>query len=580
MSGRLGRVGPYTLLERLGRGGMGEVYLAANRRGEHVAVKMLREPIEADSDARLRLDREIRALRRVESPYVAEVIDADLSGDRPYLVMEYIEGETLLEAVQRGGAMEESDLIPLAQGLATALAIIHAGGVVHRDVKPANVLVREDEPILIDFGIAQMLDATRLTLTGTFLGTPGYAAPELFADEVVGEPADVHAWAATVAFAATGRHTFGRGTVQSQMYAVLNGKADLAGVPASLLPLVRAALHRDPARRPTAALLSDRLARLARVSGDTPRGTATQRRTRPDKAGTEADVPEGEDQEADGTGGGRRVRPKKGGTTKAKAAKTRGANGAAVNGGSPGGSAGGAGGGSPSGSAGGSSGAGSVNGGSASGGSKNGKGARAGSGASAARRPRAGDRAESALAVEAPVAGTGAGIPTGGTVLLALGLLGVPCVVVSVVEPLATFAISGAFAVVTRAAWVTHWIVRNRRSHRTRGLLGVLSYPVTLVGSLVSGVVWPGAPAAAAAFLALWLTAGTHLEAEWWTQVAPVTVAGAVFGVVVGGIIGREIERMGARMPELRREPLRALAVFGGFVALCAGAVQAVSLFF
>ncbi|GAA1295277.1 hypothetical protein Psi02_61110 [Planotetraspora silvatica] len=559
---------------------MGEVYLAANRRGEHVAVKMLREPIEADSDARLRLDREIRALRRVESPYVAEVIDADLSGDRPYLVMEYIEGETLLEAVQRGGAMEESDLIPLAQGLATALAIIHAGGVVHRDVKPANVLVREDEPILIDFGIAQMLDATRLTLTGTFLGTPGYAAPELFADEVVGEPADVHAWAATVAFAATGRHTFGRGTVQSQMYAVLNGKADLAGVPASLLPLVRAALHRDPARRPTAALLSDRLARLARVSGDTPRGTATQRRTRPDKAGTEADVPEGEDQEADGTGGGRRVRPKKGGTTKAKAAKTRGANGAAVNGGSPGGSAGGAGGGSPSGSAGGSSGAGSVNGGSASGGSKNGKGARAGSGASAARRPRAGDRAESALAVEAPVAGTGAGIPTGGTVLLALGLLGVPCVVVSVVEPLATFAISGAFAVVTRAAWVTHWIVRNRRSHRTRGLLGVLSYPVTLVGSLVSGVVWPGAPAAAAAFLALWLTAGTHLEAEWWTQVAPVTVAGAVFGVVVGGIIGREIERMGARMPELRREPLRALAVFGGFVALCAGAVQAVSLFF
>jgi serine/threonine protein kinase len=555
---------------------MGEVYLAANRRGEHVAVKMLREPIEADSDARLRLDREIRALRRVESPYVAEVIDADLSGDRPYLVMEYIEGETLLEAVQHGGAMEESALIPLAQGLATALAIIHAGGVVHRDVKPANVLVREDEPVLIDFGIAQVLDATRLTLTGTFLGTPGYAAPELFADETVGEPADVHAWAATVAFAATGRHTFGRGTVQSQMYAVLNGKADLAGVPASLLPLVRAALHRDPARRPTAALLSDRLARLARVSGDTSRDTATQRRTGSNKAGTDADPSEGEGQEApEGTGGGRRARSKNGGTTKAKAAKARAANGAAANG-----SAGGAESGSPSGSAGGSSGAGSANGGSGSGGPKSGKGARAGSGAPAVRRPRAGDRAESALAVEAPVTGTGTGIPTGGTVLLALGLLGVPCVVVSVVEPLAMFGISGAFAVVTRAAWVTHWIVRNRRSPRTRGFLGVLSYPVTLVGSLVSGVVWPGVPAAAAAFLALWLTAGTHLEVQWWTQVAPVTVAGVVFGVVAGGIIGREIERMGTRMPELKREPLRALAVFGGFVALCAGAVQAVSLFF
>jgi predicted Ser/Thr protein kinase len=575
MSGRLGRVGPYTLLERLGRGGMGEVYLASNRRGEHVAVKMLRETIEADSDARLRLDREIRALRRVESPYVAEVIDADLSGDRPYLVMEYIEGETLLEAVQRGGAMEESALIPLAQGLATALAIIHAGGVVHRDVKPANVLVREDEPVLIDFGIAQVLDATRLTVTGTFLGTPGYAAPELFADEAVGEPADVHAWAATVAFAATGRHTFGRGTVQSQMYAVLNGKADLAGVPASLLPLVRAALHRDPAKRPTAALLSDRLARLARVSGDT-RGTAAQRRNGSDKAGMDADAPEREDQEApDGTGEGRRGRSKNGGTTKVKAAKARGANGTAANGGSPSGAAGGAGGASSNGSVGG-----SASGSSVSGGSNNGKGTRAASGASAARRPRPGGRAESALAVEAPVAEAGSGIPTGGTVLLALGLLGVPCVVVSVVEPLATFAISGAFAVVTRAAWVTHWIVRNRRSPRTRGFLGVISYPATLVCSLVTAVVWPGAPAAAAAFLALWLTAGTHLEVHWWTQVAPVTVAGVIFGVVVGGIIGREIERMGTRMPELRREPLRALAVFGGFVALCAGAVQAVSLFF
>ncbi|GAA4567961.1 hypothetical protein GCM10023193_48240 [Planotetraspora kaengkrachanensis] len=548
---------------------MGEVYLAVNRRGEQVAVKMLREPIEADSDARLRLDREIRALRRVESPYVAEVIDADLSGDRPYLVMEYIEGATLLEAVQRGGAMEESALIPLAQGLAAALAIIHAGGVVHRDLKPANVLVREDEPVLIDFGIAHVLDATRLTVTGTFLGTPGYAAPELFADEEVGEPADVHAWAATVAFAATGRHTFGRGPVQSQMYAVLNGKADLAGVPASLLPLVRAALHRDPAKRPTAALLSDRLARLARVSGDTPRGTATRGRTGADKAAADADTAvEVEEQEAQaGTGGGgRRTRSKNG-----RAAK-------AVNGGSQSGSAGASSNGSAAGGAASGSSAGGAAGGGAAG-SKNGKGARTGNGATA-RRPKQGDRAESALAVEAPVAGAGTGIPTGGTVLLALGLLGVPCVVVSVVEPLATFAISGAFAVVTRAAWVTHWIVRNRRSPRTRGYLGVLSYPVTLAGSLVTGVVWPGVPAAALAFLALWLTAGTHLEDQWWTQVAPVTVAGVVFGVAVGGIIGREIERIGSRMPGLRREPLRAMAVFGGFVALCAGAVQAVSLFF
>ncbi|WP_344981214.1 serine/threonine-protein kinase, partial [Streptosporangium fragile] len=265
--GRLGRVGPYTLLERLGRGGMGEVYLATSRRGDNVALKVLHDAVDADSEARTRLEREVRALRRVESPYVARVLDADLEGDRPYLVMEHIEGDTLLERVRRDGPLQGSGLLALAHGLATALSIIHAAGVVHRDLKPTNVLVgADDEPVLIDFGIAHVLDATRLTVTGTFLGTPGYAAPELFADEHVGEPADVHAWAATVAFAATGRPPFGRGTVEAQMYAILNGHADLEGVPASLLPLVRAALHREAAKRPTAALLAGRLTRLVRAA--------------------------------------------------------------------------------------------------------------------------------------------------------------------------------------------------------------------------------------------------------------------------------------------------------------------------
>ncbi|WP_370028386.1 protein kinase domain-containing protein [Planotetraspora sp. GP83] len=536
MAGRLGRVGPYALLERLGRGGMGEVYLAANRRGEHVAVKMLRDPIEGDPEARLRLDREVRALRRVESPYVAQVFDADLSADRPYLVMEYIEGETLLDAVRRGGALPEPELISLAHGLATALAIIHAGGVVHRDVKPANVLLRDDGPVLIDFGIAQVLDATRLTLTGTFLGTPGYAAPELFADEAVGEPADVHAWAATVAFAATGRPTFGRGTVESQMYAILHGKADLAGVPAALLPLVRAALHRDPARRPTAALLADRLARLARASGESASRTAPPARRTVRKAADKSAGADGAGAETsaapDGAGSGSAAKPRSR-TKKAPASSTP------------------------------------------------------------ARRSKARDsrteskprdsRTESALAVEAPpqegVTDAAPGIPTGNAALIVLSLLAVPCVVTAVVYPWATFAITGVFGVVTRAVWTGHWLVRNRRSQRARGLLRVLAFPVTLVGSLVSAVAWPGLPAAAAAFVALWVTAGARLDPEWWTQAVPVTVAGVAFGVVSGGIIGREVERVGATMPGLRREGLRALAVLGGFVALCAAAVRAVSLF-
>ncbi|NUR87903.1 MAG: serine/threonine protein kinase, partial [Nonomuraea sp.] len=262
---KLGKVGPYNLLERLGRGGMGEVYLASTRRGENVALKVLHDIV--DDSSRIRLEREVKALRRVESPYVARVLDADLGCERPYLVMEHIEGPTLLETVRQSGPLSVPQLVELAQGIATALAIIHAAGVVHRDLKPANILMGTEGPVLIDFGIAQVHDATRLTLTGTFLGTPGYTAPEIFADEQVDSPADVHGWAATVAFAATGRPTFGRGTAEAQMYAVLNGQADLKGVPVALLPLVRAALHREPAKRPTAALLSDRLSRLARATG-------------------------------------------------------------------------------------------------------------------------------------------------------------------------------------------------------------------------------------------------------------------------------------------------------------------------
>ncbi|GIH62162.1 serine/threonine-protein kinase [Microbispora siamensis] len=536
MAGRLGRVGPYALLERLGRGGMGEVYLAVGRRSDRVAVKMLRDPIENDPDARLRLEREVRALRRVESPYVAQVLDADLSGDRPYLVMEYIEGENLLDAVRRRGPLPESRLITLAQGLASALAIIHAAGVVHRDVKPANVLLGEDGPVLIDFGIAQVLDATRVTMTGTFLGTPGYCAPEVFADETVGEPADVHGWAATVAFAATGRPTFGRGTAQSQMYAVLNGKADLVGVPAALLPLVRAALHRDPARRPTAALLADRLSRLARAAGESSRApgepSAAETTTRTPAEAARARVAADAKPVARKAAKTEEKPVRKGAETTARE-PVKAAERAARRGG-PG----------------------------------------------SATRPRR-ERAGTTALAAAPEGAEGAlGIPTGNAALVLVALLAVPCVVASVVYPLATFVITAALAVVIRAVWTSHWLVRGRKPGRARACLRALSFPLTLAGSLLSAVAWPGLPAAAAAFAALWVGAGARLEPEWWSQPVPVTIAGVAFGVVSGAIIGREIERAGAAIPGLRREGLRALAVLGGFVALCAAAVRAVAFFF
>nr|WP_062335161.1 serine/threonine protein kinase [Herbidospora sakaeratensis] len=747
MGGRLGRVGPYALLERLGRGGMGEVYLAATKRGEQVALKMLRDAIEGDADARLRLDREVRALRRVESPYVARVLDADLSGDRPYLVMEHIAGDTLLNAVKRDGPLPEVEVIRLARGLATALAIIHAAGIVHRDLKPANVLIGDEGPVLIDFGIAQVLDATRMTQTGTFLGTPGYAAPELFAGEQVGEPADLHAWAATVAFAATGRPTFGGGSAESQMYAILHGKADLKDVPPALLPQIRAALNRDPAKRPTAAILADRMTRLARAAEEhdarekesegepsrRPRGrenagaddrdTDGGRRNRenrgsapesrraresaPDSAdggrrgwnsssaGTPDDGRGGRDtggagaadgarrtRDTGGTGsadGGRRARDGGGvgAADGARRARDAGGTGSAEGGrrardgggvSAPDGArrtrdSGSADSGwrapDDAGSSAAESGrrsrdaaaAGSAEGGrrarettsaastdagqrardaggvgtaesgrrtrdtaapgsadsnrrtresgsaesrrTRDSGSADGGRRAADSGASPVESRRAKDKggreeAESRLGAEAvvqtrrrrSVKPPPEAVPTGGTSLLVLAAVAVPCVIGCVVYPAATFAVTGVFVVLARALWVGHWLTRRRRPGRLKKALRIGLFPVSFSGSLIAGVAWPGLPAGALAFGAMWVTAGGQVAPVWWEQAVPVTVAGLVFSVVCGAIIGREVEKVGAELPELRREGLRALAVLGGFVAICAAAVRIVGSLF
>ncbi|MEV5407230.1 protein kinase [Thermopolyspora sp. NPDC052614] len=697
-AGNLGRVGPYTLYERLGRGGMGEVYLARDRRGRPAAVKLLRSQIEDDPAARMRLDREVRALRRVESPYVARVIDADLSGDRPYLVMDYIQGDTLLDTVRRGGPLSGAGLLELAHGLAAALATIHAAGVVHRDLKPANVLIGAEGPVLIDFGIAHVMDATRVTDTGAFLGTPGYAAPEVFAGEPVGEPADLHAWGATVAFAATGRPTFGRGTAEAQMYAILNGQADLAGVPAALLPHIRAALHREPAKRPTAALLAGRLARLVRAAA----AERTSRRRRPSSRDSWARRGEGRSPDAsrnadgispadgshdsdgaprnpdvrnpvdarhpdagrlagarnpDGgrTPGGRDQGVRDPGARDSDGGRSSGAR--SPDGGrdpgprdsdverSPGVRASDVGrvpggrdsdGGRISGVR--ASDVGRVPGGRDSDGGRI-SGVRAsdvgrasggrdsdGGRISGARNPEAGrvpggrdsdigrspardgdaardhgvrdsDGVRAAARVRPrrrravaagqpgdpaaePRPGEGSSGVGAGVILVALAVTAVPSVVVSVVWAPATFLITAGLAVLARALWGGHWLLRGRRPGRARGVLRVLTFPLALAGALVTAVVWPGLPAVGSAALSLWLASGMREPQEWWNLPGPIALAGVVFGIVCGGLVGREVERAGMRMPELRKEGLRALAVLGGFVAVCAAAVRAVAVFF
>ena len=257
-----GQLGSYQLLRRLGEGGMGVVYLAQDPGGQPVALKVLRASVAGEPTARRRLAREVATMRRVRSPYVAEVIDADLDGGTPYIVTRYVPGRTLDQVVNEGGPLPPPALLRLACGLADALAAVHAAGVVHRDLKPSNVMLLSEVPVVIDFGIAQGPDATRLTMTGMFMGTPGYLAPEVIGGQPSTEASDIHAWGATVAFAACGHPPYGTGAYEAIFYRIVNGQADLSGAPAPILPLLTDALAIDPARRPVAVHLSAQAALL------------------------------------------------------------------------------------------------------------------------------------------------------------------------------------------------------------------------------------------------------------------------------------------------------------------------------
>ena len=249
-------LGPYRLQDRLGEGGMGVVHLARDPEGRPVAVKVL-HPLGGEGvNARRRLAREVETMRRVRSPYVAEVLDADVTGEFPYIVTRFVAGPTLDEMVRTRGPLSGPGLRRLAHGMAEALTAIHAAGVVHRDLKPGNVMLTDDRPIVIDFGIAQVGDATRLTQTGLVMGTPGYLAPEVIEGEPSSSASDVHSWGSTMAFAATGHLPFGGGSYETIFYRIISGRADLTGVPAPLVPLISAALAEDPSHRPSASWLS------------------------------------------------------------------------------------------------------------------------------------------------------------------------------------------------------------------------------------------------------------------------------------------------------------------------------------
>ncbi|MBB5787930.1 protein kinase domain-containing protein [Jiangella mangrovi] len=246
----LTHIGPYRVLRQIGEGGMGVVYLATAPDGRPVAVKTLRPWLVGGTDGRRRFEREVTTLTRVRGARVAEVLDADVAADPPYIVTRFVDGVPLSTWVAEHGPLADGDLKILAHGLLEALTSVHAAGVVHRDIKPGNVMLAPGGPVLIDFGIAHATDDTRLTATGLISGTPGYFAPETILGRDPTSATDVHAWAATLTYAATGRAPYGSGPDLALVDRIRRGEHDLTGVAPWLATVLDAALHPDPARRP------------------------------------------------------------------------------------------------------------------------------------------------------------------------------------------------------------------------------------------------------------------------------------------------------------------------------------------
>ncbi|RAG84826.1 serine/threonine protein kinase [Streptacidiphilus pinicola] len=255
-------IGPYTLVARLGAGGMGRVYLARSAGGRTVAVKVVRADLADNPDFRDRFRREVAAAQSVSGAYTAPVVDADRDSATPWLATAYVLGPSLSEAVSSYGPLPEATVRALGAVLAEALGAIHDTGLIHRDLKPSNVLLAADGPRVIDFGIARALDGAgaALTSTGVVVGSPGFMSPEQASGKKVGPEGDVFSLGSVLAFAATGHGPFGQESAASLLYRVVHEPADLDTVPQSLREAIGACLAKDPADRPTPAQLLQLLA--------------------------------------------------------------------------------------------------------------------------------------------------------------------------------------------------------------------------------------------------------------------------------------------------------------------------------
>jgi hypothetical protein len=253
-------LGRYRLLRTIGEGGMGVVHLASGPDGRRVAVKVLRPHVVGNGEGRARLAREVASLQRVRSDRVAEFLDADPWGPTPFVVTRFVPGLSLSDYINEYGPLRGPAVLQLAGGLAEALAAVHAVGVIHRDVKPSNVLLEGHDPVLIDFGLARAAEDASVTMTGWMMGTPAYLTPEIALGEEPGPATDVHSWASTVAFACRGTSPFGRGPQSVLLDRVRRNAYELEGVPGDLVEVLVRCLDEDPRARPPATVLAGWLA--------------------------------------------------------------------------------------------------------------------------------------------------------------------------------------------------------------------------------------------------------------------------------------------------------------------------------
>jgi hypothetical protein len=252
-------VGPWTIHSRLGAGGMGVVYYASAPGYEGAALKVVRPGLLDVPATRDRFRREVAILRSVNDAHISQFLAADLESEPAWLAIEYVAGPTLRDEVAENGPLSEDEWWKLARGIAQALAVLDRHRITHRDLKPGNIILGENGPELIDFGIAHPEDATSLTATGLVTGSPAWLSPEQATLEPTGPASDIFALGSLLAYAATGRPPFGEGASVAVLMSIATREPDLVGIDPNRSALLQRMLAKDPARRPTARQVLDRL---------------------------------------------------------------------------------------------------------------------------------------------------------------------------------------------------------------------------------------------------------------------------------------------------------------------------------